>query len=345
MLEMALGPPMTSYLPSLPPGAETTSHIVVVESDSERGAQLDALLTSEGYQVTLLTDGDEALGKTLAVQPDAVLIAADLPGQTNGAALCGQLRANDPVRRLSIVLIGDSADEELVVKVLGAGADDFVALPLRERELVARLRVQLRNKKFREAVQRLRSERDLFRRDAQFDPLTRLPNRRALEVEFQQRVERGEPFGVLFIDLDEFKQVNDIFGHDMGDRVLCRVADMLWQIIRQEDSVGRFGGEEFVVVVGEADLEQTRIMAEQIRHTAESLGVSPETPVCVTLSIGAAAYDPARPEPIAKLLDRADKGLYQAKRTGRNKVIAEQRPDHDEPEEAAESGDESHWIF
>lgn len=338
---------MASYLPSLPPGAEATTHVVVIDGDPERAAQLERLLISEHYEVTRIEGGDDALGKTLAAQPDAVLIAAELPGATTGAALCGQLRANDPVRRLSIVLLGDSADEDLVIKVLGAGADDFVALPLRERELVARLKVQLRNKRFREAVQRLRSERDLFRRDAQFDPLTRLPNRRALEVEFQQRVERGEPFGVLFIDLDEFKQVNDIFGHDMGDRVLCRTADMLWQLIRQEDFVGRFGGEEFVVVVGEAGLDETRVMAEQIRTTAESLGVTPETPVCVTLSIGAAAYDPERPEPIPKLLDRADKGLYQAKRTGRNKVVAEERPDHDEPEPDAEgSGDEeSHWIF
>ncbi len=334
---------MTSYLPSFPPGSETITHVVVVDEDAARVQQLERLLTSEGYQATILRSDNDTLAQAMAVQPDAVLISADLPDQA-GVALCSQLRANDPVRRLSIVLIGDNADEDLVIKGLGAGADDFVAVPLRERELAARLRVQLRNKRFREAVQRLRSERDLFRRDAQFDPLTRLPNRRALELEFQQRVEKNDPFGVLFIDLDYFKQVNDLFGHDMGDRVLCRIADTLWRLIRPEDSVGRFGGEEFVVVVGGGGLEQTREVAERIRSTAEGLGVTPDTPVCVTLSIGAAAFDPAKPEDIARLLQRADKALYEAKRSGRNRVVAEEHSDDPDPA-AGEEQEESHWIL
>ncbi|HTM45606.1 MAG TPA: diguanylate cyclase [Polyangiaceae bacterium] len=333
---------MTSYLPSFPPGAENVTHVVVVDADTLRAHELEKVLTAEGYEVSVLREHD-ALAQTLAVQPDAVLIAADLAADA-GIELCKQLRQNDPTRRLSLMLVGDAKSEDLVVNALEAGADDFIASPVRARELVARLRVQMRNKRFREAVQRLRSERDVFRRDAQFDPLTRLPNRRTLEMEFQNRFERNEPFGVLFIDLDEFKQVNDIFGHDMGDRVLCRIADVLWRQISPNDSVGRFGGEEFVVVVGGAGLEETRLVAERIRSTAEGLGVTPETPVCVTLSVGAAAFDPLRPEPIRTLLNRADKALYEAKRTGRNKVVVEEQSDSPESEEPA-SSEESHWIF
>jgi len=201
-------------------------------------------------------------------------------------------------------------------------ADDFVPDPERQQELRARIRVQLRNKRFYDALERVRNERDTLRRDSQTDPLTGLLNRRSLQAEVTSRCEARERFGVLFMDLDHFKSVNDRFGHEMGDRVLVAVASVLKTALRPGDVVGRYGGEEFVGVVAGAGPESARLVAERLRRAIELMLPPKGGPTKLTISIGTTVFDTRQSdERTEELLHRADMALYAAKRTGRNRVV------------------------
>ncbi|HYP90267.1 MAG TPA: diguanylate cyclase [Polyangiaceae bacterium] len=293
----------------------------MVEPEPERRAMLRALLEQEGYDSVFLPDGDELLRLTAEYEPDLILLAADLPSMS-GLELVGDLRAMDPRLHYPVILLGTAADEEDVARGLLAGADDFVPDPERQQELRARIRVQLRNKRFYDALQRVRSERDNLRRDSQTDPLTGLLNRRSLHAEVSSRCETRDRFGVLFMDLDHFKSVNDRFGHEMGDRVLVAVSAVLKTALRPGDIVGRYGGEEFVAVVAGAGPESARLVAERLRRAIEGMVPPKGGPAKLTISIGTTVFDPRQAdERTEDLLHRADMALYAAKRTGRNRVV------------------------
>lgn len=308
-------------LSSQPPIAERAGRVLVVEPEEERRGLLRQQLEQEGYDCVFLPDGDELLRLTAEYQPDLILLAADLPG-VSGLELVGDLRAMDPRMHYPVILIGTAADEEEVARGLLAGADDFVPDPGRMQELRARIRVQLRNKHFYETLERVRNERDNLRRDSQTDPLTGLLNRRSLHAVVTSRCQAKERFGVLFMDLDHFKSVNDRFGHEMGDRVLVAVASVLKTGLRPGDVVGRYGGEEFVGVVAGAGPESARLVAERLRQAVETMLPPKGGPTKLTISIGTTVFDPRQmDERTEELLHRADMALYAAKRTGRNRVV------------------------
>ncbi|HET9934005.1 MAG TPA: diguanylate cyclase, partial [Polyangiaceae bacterium] len=254
-------------------------------------------------------------------QPDLLLIAVELP-TASGLELCGDVRASDPTRHIPTILLGDNADERAVAAGLLAGADDFVFNLDRMHELRARVHVQLRNKRLFDTLQRVRSERDTLRRDVQIDALTGLLNRRALESGVSERCNSRERFGVLFMDLDHFKTINDRFGHEVGDRVLIAVAHVLKSGLRPGDVVARYGGEEFVALIAGAGPESARLVGERLRMNVEEMPAVPRGPANVTISVGAGVYDPQRAEEApVELLRRADVALYDAKRAGRNRVV------------------------
>jgi two-component system cell cycle response regulator len=304
-----------------PPIAERAGRILVVDPDEARRVLIREMLDSEGYEAVYLHDSDEVLRLTSEYEPDLILLAVELPSGT-GLELCGELRASDPRRHYPVLLLGDDSEEHSVARGLLAGADDFMSAPIRPVELRARIRVQLRNKRFYDALERLRDERDSLRRDAQIDPLTNVLNRRSLEASVRQRCQARERFGVLFMDLDHFKQVNDRFGHESGDRVLISVAAVIKSGLRPGDIVGRYGGEEFVAIVAGAGPESARLVAERLRQAVEEMHPPTPGPNRVTISIGTTVYDPRQLEETPQeLVHRADLALYAAKRGGRNRVV------------------------
>ncbi len=313
--------PDSLRLSTNPPIAERAGRILVVDPDSDRRAMVRAMLDSEGYEAVYLADGDEVLRMTSEYEPDLILLAVELPAGS-GLELCGELRASDPRRHYPVLLLGDDGEEHSVARGLLAGADDFMSHPIRPVELRARIRVQLRNKRFYDALERLRDERDSLRRDAQIDPLTNVLNRRSLEQTVRQRCQLRERFGVLFLDLDHFKQVNDRFGHDSGDRVLIAVANVIKAGLRPGDIIGRYGGEEFVAIVAGAGPESARLVAERLRQAVEEMVPPSPGPSRVTISIGCTVFDPRQLEETPQeLVHRADLALYAAKRNGRNRVV------------------------
>jgi two-component system, cell cycle response regulator len=313
--------PTTIRLSSSPPISER-ARVLLVEADDAHRAELEAILTAEGYETLALDSADEVLRLVAEYDPDLVLMDLVLPG-TTGAEVCGEMKAYEPRRNYPVVLLSyDALDDMTIAGGLLAGADDFITDPRRGMEFRARIRVQLRNKRHMDALQRLRLERDSLRRDAQVDGLTGVMNRRSLESEVISRCERRERFGALFIDVDLFKTINDQFGHEMGDRVLISLAEVLRAGIRPGDAVARYGGEEFVVLVAGAGPESARLVAERLRKSVETLVPPSGGPERVAVSIGTAVFDPrSEDQSWDELLRRADAALYAAKRGGRNRVV------------------------
>jgi diguanylate cyclase (GGDEF)-like protein len=258
--------------------------------------------------------------------PDLLLLYVG-PGETWGFEVCADLRLVDPAHELPVVLmIDDSAEQgsqDAVERGLLAGADDVVRASAGDGELQARFSVQLRNRRHRDSLRSLRTERDHLRVKATIDPLTGVLNRGALEEALLAELNRGSTFAVMFIDLDHFKNINDKYGHDTGDHVLRALGGHLRRTIRSNDIAGRYGGEEFVVCLAGCDDAFAPKIAERHREWIEKLVFPKENhPERVTASIGVAIFDPALPDSsLASLLKRADTALYQAKHRGRNRVI------------------------
>jgi two-component system cell cycle response regulator len=299
---------------------------LAVVADPEHRDSLDSLLASEGHDVLCLCDADEVMRVVAEFEPDLVLLEMELPFGSS-LELCGELKASDPRQPFPVMLVGhDAYDEGVVAAGLLAGADDFVFAHERQLELKARIRVQLRNKRHLDAMTRLRGERDSLKRDAEIDPLTGVLNRRALVRIVSKGCDSNRRFGALFIDVDHFKTINDRFGHDVGDRVLVRLAELLKACLRPGDSVGRYGGEEFVAVVAGAGVESLRLVAERLRSTVAATVLDEPLSLGVTVSVGGALFDARRGENTDALLRRADLAVYEAKRTGRNKVVIDVVP-------------------
>ncbi len=327
---------------SLPPPPDRARRLLLVDDDDARRETLERLLRDEGYDVEVLASGDDVVEVVRASAPDLILLDVMLPG-VSGLELCGDLRMIDEARLTPIILITASClDEEDAVRGLLSGADDYVSTPTRTRELAARVRVQLRNRRDRELLRWATLERASFREAATRDALTGIGNRRVAERGLEEALSQASPFVVLVVDVDHFKSVNDRLGHSAGDAVLRRVADALARQARAGDTVARFGGEEFLVLATHAGAEHAFAIAERYRAAVEQLVLRPEIDLHgVTVSIGVAtcAGRDAVTTPDA-LVAAADAALYAAKRGGRNRVVvaAEREPECERPELRALAG-------
>ncbi len=237
--------------------------------------------------------------------------------------LCSQLRSLDRTRSIPIMLIADQGEDDLVTRGLELGINDYIVRPVDQQELVARVRTQIRRKRYNDE---LRANVTQSIELAVTDGLTGLHNRRYLDSHlqalFERAATRNRPLSVLIADLDRFKSINDTHGHDAGDQVLKEFANRLRKSVRGMDLACRYGGEEFVVVMPDTDPQTAQIVAERVR--AETAGMSFETTsgnIDVTVSIGLSSLQ-GRADTIPALMKRADVALYEAKNGGRNKVVA-----------------------
>jgi diguanylate cyclase (GGDEF)-like protein/putative nucleotidyltransferase with HDIG domain len=303
-----------------PPLIEKPSRILVLESAERLAPRVEQALEGTGYKVISGAGTDHAARTVKETRPDLLLIDMSL-ADPSGFELCSELRATDSGRAPTIILVSSvPVDDAQMARGLMCGADDFLTIDGRIGEFRARVRVQLRNKRERDRLQRVSKERDAYRRDAVVDSLTGVANRRSVDRALERLLGRRGFFGVLFVDVDHFKRVNDTFGHDSGDQVLKTVAATLRESVGVDDFCGRFGGEEFVVALPGAGIEEASCVGERIRSKMERTAMSVEG--TVTVSVGVAVFDPSRPDPdVETLLGRADAALYQAKSLGRNRVV------------------------
>ncbi|MGH6987056.1 MAG: PleD family two-component system response regulator [Caulobacteraceae bacterium] len=294
---------------------------VLIVDDQERQARRIADDLSGDHRPVVETDPEMAL-ITARGPVDLIIINAASRG-FDGLRFAAQIRSDEATRHLPILGVVDAEDRPRVVKALEIGFNDILARPVDAKELAARARSQIKAKRYTDF---LRGTLDSSLELAVTDPLTGLHNRRYMTGQLRALVERarleGEPVAALMIDLDRFKQINDCFGHDVGDEVLREFAVRLATNVRAVDLPCRYGGEEFMVIMPETGLADAERVAERIRlHVAGSSFRLAGELLTVTISIGVAASLGENDSPEA-LLKRADAAVYEAKAAGRNLVIA-----------------------
>ncbi|MCB8838481.1 PleD family two-component system response regulator [Aurantimonas sp. VKM B-3413] len=274
-----------------------------------------------GTDLAIAAEASDFLARCVAGEADVAIVDLTAEG-LDPLRLVSQLRSLEATRRLPVLALTALGDEVGAAKALELGANDYVQRPIDRGELSARIRIQFRRRRYDE---RLRSSVQQTMELAVSDPLTGLHNRRFFEIHLARAVERagldGSGVALLIADIDHFKRINDGFGHEAGDHVLKQFAERLLVTIRASDLACRFGGEEFAVLLHEADLATAMPLAERIRNAVAGspFDISGE-PIAVTVSQGVAVFQPGVSDSPAALFRRADAALYAAKRGGRNRV-------------------------
>ena len=309
--------------------------ILIAEDDAVSRILLSRTLQALGYECLVGSDGEEAWRLWLDNPVVDVIVSDWLMPQVEGPELCRRIRsAADPRRAYPyFIFLTTLSDREHLLAGLAAGADDYLTKPLDREQLQARLKVaervtgmQRQLAAQRDELERLNAELAALARE---DALTGAGNRLRLAEDLAALRDRAERYGhrycLLICDLDSFKAYNDRYGHLAGDDALRRVADLFRRELRPTDTLYRFGGEEFIVVLPEQDPGGARVVAERLRQGIEDLAMSGgeadrSTRKTLTASFGLAAVAPWEKKSAEDLIGEADCALYRAKASGKNRI-------------------------
>ncbi|MGI9402268.1 MAG: PleD family two-component system response regulator [Rhizobiaceae bacterium] len=299
-------------------------NLLVVDDRPSSYERIVKFLAAE-HRVAVATDPQDALFRAADEEFDTLVVSMAL-SNFDPLRLCSQLRSLERTRMLPIVLIADSDQDAGVIRALDLGVNDYIRRPIERNELLARVRTQIKRKRYNETLrQSVQATIEL----AVTDGLTGLHNRRYLDSHmdgmFRDARETGKPLSVVICDIDLFKAVNDQYGHDAGDQVLREFAKRLQKTVRNIDLACRYGGEEFVVVMPDTDISLASSVAERIRTEVASHPIfidNGASQLSITVSLGIACIENGE-DTAEKLIKRADVALYNAKRAGRNRVVTE----------------------
>jgi diguanylate cyclase (GGDEF)-like protein len=304
------------------------TRILVVDDHEDNIELLRARLEARGYEVESAADGLEALDRVCARAPDLILLDVMMP-KLDGIEVARRIKADATLPFIPIIMQTALETTEDKVEGLDAGADDYITKPLDFAELEARIKSLLRIKALQEELARANES---LRRMSQTDGLTGVDNRRHIEERltemFEHAARLNEPLAVVMCDVDHFKSVNDTHGHQAGDAVLRQLAEVLRTTAREIDRVGRYGGEEFVVVLPGAGLEDAVAFADRVRSAVAAQEFTYEGGTLRrTISAGVAAWPDPEVRHQEALVKAADDALYVAKERGRNRVVAYGSPE------------------
>jgi diguanylate cyclase (GGDEF)-like protein len=300
--------------------------ILLVEDDKIQSKVTKDSLESTGYEVILAEDGKSAIRIAKTDSVDLILLDLVLPDIT-GNEVCRWLKLNQDTKGIPIIMLTVKSSTLEKVEGLKAGADDYLPKPYNEVELNARIYACLRTKALQDELKDKNRELEevLSRVEvlAVTDPLTELFNRRQFETiiekEFNRTTRYKSPTSCLMIDVDNFKSVNDEYGHRTGDVVLKELAEITKNCLRRVDTIARWGGEEFVVLLPGTDKVNALKAASRILKAISSHEFSGITRQ-ITVSIGISSVPDSPVESAEKFIDVADLALYKAKSTGRNRI-------------------------
>jgi len=297
-----------------------TARILVVEDEAVVALDLERDLQEMGYAVCAVTaSGEEAIASARRLQPDLVLMDIVIRGEVDGIDAARQIMRETDV---PVVFLTAHGDAGTIVRAAQTAPYGYLTKPFNSESLRAAIEVALH----RIEHEKLQRERAAAGSEllAQTDPLTGVANRRRLVELGQSEINRsrrgGAPLALLMIDVDRFKQVNDGFGHEAGDRVLRTLADVCRTQLREIDVFGRLGGDEFVAVLPNTDLAAAREAAGRLREQVSRARVplADGRVLQCTISVGVARW--RNEETLEELMSRADRSMYDAKRAGRDRV-------------------------
>jgi two-component system, cell cycle response regulator len=308
---------------------ESKKKLLVVDDHEDNVEVLKARLEARGYEVRGANDGEAALDIVESWLPDLILLDVMMP-KVDGLEVVRRIKANDSLPFIPVIMQTALDSTERMVAGFDAGADDYVTKPINFAELEARVKSLLRIKALQEAL--AERERELSEMNDKLlhisltDGLTGVDNRRSLEAKLHEMFEHSyrlhEPIACVMCDIDHFKKVNDTYGHQVGDNVLKEFAQILKSEAREIDRVGRYGGEEFLLLLPGTVLDSAVTFADRLRQRVEQHTFSYEGGTFnAAMSFGVASWPHPRVSDAEAMLRAADDALYVAKELGRNRVV------------------------
>jgi two-component system cell cycle response regulator len=296
------------------PNNRTALTVMIIEDHPDQRELLEIVLQKEGYRVVTAGNGAEALEK-LEKEPAHVILSDVMMPKMDGFELMRKIRSNPQFKNLYIILITARIQERDRVQGLDLGADDYITKPFSFSELLARVRVGTRVVQYQQHLEH----------QALVDSLTGLFNRRAFEQKMEEEFERAQRYrhhlSVLILDVDNFKKVNDTYGHHWGDEVLKKIAESLRTMTRRSDYPARYGGEEFVLVLPETELESALSVDGKVRAEIKTVKFGTKAKsFSVTVSAGLSSTCNKQYSNWQQMLEDADQALYLAKNRGKDRA-------------------------
>lgn len=316
--------------------------ILLVDDEQAYRNAVKRVLTDDQHRFLEAASGEEALALLESNTVNLVLLDLVMP-RMDGFVFLEKFRSNGHWRAIPVCVMTAWSDGAKRRRAIELGADDFIGKPVDNVELETRIKSLLRMSQYqtelrdmnaqlearvKERTQNLQAslnELKQRREESTRDSLTGVFNRRFMWEWLQPQLKHAQrhkvPLTCLMIDIDRFKDLNDAYGHDVGDRVLKHFSRVVSKNLRESDIVVRYGGEEFVTLLPQCNLENGRIAAERIRQAVMHTRLPSRKTTQLTCSIGVATFDPVKPITGEKLIKQADKALYKAKNAGRNRVV------------------------
>lgn len=301
--------------------ADWTPTLLVIDDDPNAHDLTDYYLSGVVSKTQHAYSGHEGIGLAEASSPDVILLDIEMP-EMDGFQVCMQLKDRDATRDIPILFLTKDNESCHIARALDYGGSDYVTKPFVPVELQARVRSALRVKR----------ASDVLREQALFDPLTNLANRRAFDEGLRASIadysRNGTPFGLLILDLDHFKAVNDTYGHGVGDEVLRQVGKAIRQTSRPYDLAARYGGEEFGLVLNQTQPAEARAIGHRLLEAIRQLSVAvADKELRITASAGLSCTCILGSEADAShILEQADAALYEAKQQGRDRMVQRAEP-------------------
>ena len=299
-----------------------SERILLAEDDANIAELVKIILEAKGYTTVWSKDGREALRMAEENLPDLILLDVMMP-KLNGYEVLKLLKENETLQHIPVIFLTVKGETDSKVVGLRMGGHDYITKPFDLDELIARVEAALRIKgehdHLREANQRL-SELSMT------DPLTSLYNRRYLMERFHEEVERARrykyPLACIMLDIDNFKTINDTYGHLQGDQILQQIAVIMKNSNRVVDIIARYGGEEFLLILPQTDLGGAQVVGERLgKLISETRFIRNDPDQLVTISLGASAFASDNVGTKEELLKSADDALLEAKRQGKNRLV------------------------
>ena len=299
--------------------------LLIDDLELSRG-MIGNLLSQRGYEVIEAADGLEGLRKAKEEKPDLIILDVVMP-RIDGIETCRMLTSGADTHEIPVIMLTSRTSSSDVKEGMEAGAVDYIKKPFDEVELLARVGSAIKIKDFKDQISILKSRVSEI---TTTDDLTGLKNSGFFWEYFNREVNKfnriKKPLSLIILDVDDFKNINDTFGHLAGDRVLYTVGDVLRRNVRQYDLVARYGGEEFVIVLVDTNEKEAFEIAENVRHAVETHVFKEEKKLFhLSVSAGVATLGENTPEKMHRaiaMFEWADHALYRAKEAGKGRTVA-----------------------